>query len=100
MNLLTGASLLALAKSIYYEASGQLQTPFMGKTMVKEWEMATYLHKTTLFVNIGKCWTNSEMYLETLYSVNYTLIRHYVYILNWRRLHVVPLNIAIRIGDL
>ena len=44
--------------------------------------MATYLHKTTLFVNIGKCWANSEMYLETLYSVNYTLIRHYVYILN------------------
>ena len=44
--------------------------------------MATYLHKTTLFVNIGKCWTNSEMYLETLYSVDYTLIRHYVYILN------------------
>lgn len=34
-----------------------------------------------------------------MYSVDYTLIRHNVYILKCRRLHVVPLHIAIRIGD-
>ena len=45
---LVATSSLTGVVGLSFEASGQLQTPFMGKTMVKEREMATYLHKTTL----------------------------------------------------